>query len=85
MGHQYVYSDTERQRMNVEVAGSIDTCKSFYEEIEKANMFCEWLLDGRDIFGESMDLFYDICHIKEKGNEMIAEYILGVMEQKGCL
>ena len=77
MGHQYVYSDTERQRMNVEVAGSIDTCKSFYEEIEKANMFCEWLLDGRDIFGESMDLFYDICHIKEKGNEMIAEYILG--------
>ena len=48
-------------------------------------MFCEWLLDGRDIFGESMDLFYDICHIKEKGNEMIAEYILGVMEQKGCL
>ena len=85
IGEQYELSETEKKRLCVEAPGIKDICKEFYKEIDETNVFSDWLFDGRDVFGKKTDLFYDVCHVKECGNEMIAEYILGVMEQKECL
>lgn len=81
VGEGYVLSETEKKRIGVEVPGNIEACRSFYDEIKKADVFSEWLLDGKDIFDGATDVFYDICHIKEKGNELIAEYVQNIIEE----
>ena len=85
VGEGYVFSETEKKRIAVEVSGNIEACRSFYDEIKQADVFSDWLLDGKDIFSGATDVFYDICHIKEKGNEMIAEYVRNIIHEKRLL
>ena len=45
-----------------------------------------WLHDFRNIFGGSEEVFYDGCHVYEKGNKIIAQkmlpYVLDAIKAK---
>lgn len=63
---------------------------NFYASITKNEDFrkqSDWLIDFTDIFDHESDIFFDSCHVYEKGNRIISEkmmpYILECMQRRG--
>lgn len=51
---------------------------AFYREADSMIKTFEypWLMDARSIFEEDNQVFYDFCHVYERGNRKIARYVL---------
>ena len=46
-----------------------------WKESVKAVKGLDWFIDLTDIFDDKPEVFFDVCHVYEKGNKVIAEKI----------
>lgn len=79
VGKTYIHSDIENKKIKLEKQECVQKFNEFYNEIDKMNIFSEWLLDGRNVFGNASDVFVDRCHVNEKGNSLIADYVYNIL------
>lgn len=82
------YNKEEHETFLSEYVGS--QIQKFYESVLKNELFrnqSDWLIDFTDIFERDRDIFFDSCHVYEKGNRIISEkmmpYILECMQRRG--
>lgn len=57
----------------------VQEIRGFFEEVKKIIFSMpnnDWLIDATSIFEEHNDVYYDACHVYEKGNRIIARTIM---------
>ncbi len=55
-----------------------------YDFVEALNNY-DWMYDFSHIFEDETDVFLDMCHTNEKGNELIARSVLDLLEKENRL
>lgn len=58
----------------------INRFNNFYKKFQEAKLKYNYLYDFTSIFSEESDVFSDLCHTNEKGNQIIAEEVISLLE-----
>lgn len=61
----------------------IEAMAIFYENARRIKPEC--MEDITWLFDDESDVYFDICHVTERGNEMIAQYIYEYLTRKGLI
>ncbi len=76
------WGDEERQIYSCSPHGSeyFENTEKFYARMKKH--FNAWFLDASHILDEYKDVYYDECHVKKRGNNIVADYMKSIIEKE---
>lgn len=79
----FFVGNVENEYLNFEKGGSLGKkIKAVYPILKEKIIDYDWIYDFTEIFDEIENpVYFDFCHLNEKGNEIVANQICEIVEQ----